>query len=286
MFLAIITSKVRKELEIIGFNDYQGIEFVKLKQGIYFFRVLKGNTFYMIRYYEEGKADLIANDYKRLENIGINVVEITAFSKYIIVTNDFEENGSFLRLNNVDFVDEDMVRKLADLCKSLFVYNENGFNNLNEYFSVGTIGVISKKMNIKNNKVFNYILENFDNIISKFDRLDKSIVFLGISRENLIFNKQTNSIFIDVVDEVFVGYRYMSVVMFLNMLDSDLKSAFLNECSVVKEEEILLNELMSCIFNLYRVCKGEKITDFTNKCLEKLNSDDMLDVVRNIVEWH
>ena len=79
MFLAIITSRVRKELESIGFTGYQCIEFVKFKKDVYFFSLLKDDIFYTVRFYEGKDASLIYKNCKCLENIGINIIKIVAF---------------------------------------------------------------------------------------------------------------------------------------------------------------------------------------------------------------
>ena len=286
MFLAIITSKVRKELKSIGFDRYQGLEFTKSKGGIYFYKLIKDGKDYVVRFYEDGTAAEIADNHKKLENIGIRVIEIITYSKFIVVTKDFEENRDCYRLNKTDLLDENIVKKLACFCKSLCCCGEGVFCDLNKNFSIGTIGVISKNMNIKNSKVLNYILEHFDNILNKLNKLDKSVVLLGMSRENLFFDEDQNLIFLDVVGEVCEGCRYMAVELFLNMLEENMKNVFLSEVGSVKEEEILFAELMWCIFGLNRFCNSGKVNDFAVHCLEKINSNDMLDAVMNIVEWH
>ena len=286
MFLAVITSKVRKELNSLGFCGYQDLEFAKSKCGIYFFRCMMEGIFYTVRFYDNGKADLIANDYINLKLEGVSVTEIIAYSKYVIVTQDYEENGEFKFLSLENLKSEIIVKNLATLCRKLCYVEGSSFQNFNNCFGIGTIGVISKKLNVKNNKVLNYVIDNFDNINYKLNKLEKSVIFLGISRGNLFISDDKNTIVIDIVDEVFYGYRYRSVEMFLNMLDDDGKMAFLNEFGLINEEEVLMDKLIDCLFHLYRASMGDVPLAYTNKYLEKINNENLFDVVRNIVDWH
>lgn len=286
MFLTVITSKIRKELEALDFKGYQDLEFMKSKVGVYMFSAKKDNKFYRIRFYENGGADVIASNCVELLNQGLPIVEIITYSKLVIVTSDYEENGTHNRLDENDLKCVDVVKRLASLCQKMCFVEKRKFDDLNDYFSIGAIGVISKKMNIKSNKVLNYILVNFDNISNKLNRLEKSAIFLGLSKENVLIEKGNNLILFDVVENVFYGYRYKNVDLFLNMLGEEEKMVFLKEFGNVNEVEFLINKLMNCLFNLYAASITEITHVCVNKYLEEINSENMFDIVRSIVDWH
>ena len=122
MFVARVNSKLRKELEKMGFPINGELNLVKVMDNdVYLFLLEDDEKSCVIKYYEKGGVTNIVEKYKFLENVGITVGKIIAFNDFVKIENNYGNNGVYRKICDDDLKDKNVIRKLAGFFKKFEV---------------------------------------------------------------------------------------------------------------------------------------------------------------------
>lgn len=285
MFYSRMISKVRKELENIGCFFSGEINFIKVKEDMMLFEAIDKGVSYLIKYYEFGDVNNLVNKYELLENIGIKTEEIVTYGDNVIVCENMEENYGYQLLKKSDLCNEDQVRKFARWCECFNVNERSSYPEFITLFMLDNIKTIVKKFNLYHNKFINYVIDNFNNIKMKYEKVNKSII-LGGFVDNILFCEEKCDFIVCSVNNIFLGSRYEFVCNLLEIIDEKYKSIFYEEFGQIKKEDQIIGEVVGCISNLYIYSKCNANSNKVKKYLDMICDNKMIEMARTIVEWY
>ena len=286
MFCSRMVSKVRKELENIGCFFYCEINFLKVKDDVMFFEVNDKEDTYLIRYYEGGGVNYLIQKYTLLKNLGIKTEEIVTFSDNVVVCCNMQEKFGYKLLKKEDLYNEDQIRKLAKWCKKFNAMENDCYLEVESVFILKNIKMIIEKFNLHHNKVMNYVVENFNNIKMKYDKLNKSIILGDFFIDSVLFCEEACDFCVCGISDVFIVSRYEFMCVFLEIINEKYKSVFIDEFKEVTQEEQIIGEFIGCITGLYLCGKYNIMSHKAKKYLDLICDKKMLEMARAIVEWY
>ena len=160
MFLGIISSKVKEELDKINFK-YDDVVLVRVKDDKAVLNVYEGDNCYLLKYYSEGCFNRV-QIYREMEKFGIKMVKLVGHSNYLMIYENVEDNDKFECVDFEIFKDEKMVVKLAEWYSKFMHFSDVCFVDYCGYFKLENIKRIMSKFNLDKNYSLRYILDNFN----------------------------------------------------------------------------------------------------------------------------
>ena len=285
MFLAMLISRVRKEMHRLGFEVAGDLDVIKVNDNVCLLRLENESESYLIRYYENGQLEEEVSRRLKLEKFGIKT-GVLHYSNRMIICSDYQLSWFYRIASEADLSSELFVRNLARWYKNLHSIKSLGFKRYEDYFTVSNVKLVVDKYNLKGNAFFEYILNNFDNIKLKLSRLENNVICSGFSLENVAVSKETGKIIVTELTDLCEGNREVDIAFALSIIDEKLHWAFKEEYGDVSKDEIIINEIVGCIVDLYLANLNNRFDERVKMCLRMINNEILLEKVKTLVEWY
>ncbi len=282
MFIMSVVNKVKKELDYIGFEYDGDVNAIEIRDDVSLFKICDEENFYLVRYYEDN-SDVLWK-YKLLEKYGIETGRVNVESSKIIALLDLQYSEEYRVGNKEELNNEKVVKCLARWYKKLHLVDVEK-RNFRFNFDRNCLIRIMNKLRLQDDETLVYIYNNFDNIKLKYERINKSFVIGKFSLDSLGVLNNCEKIIISDLQGLSVGNRYSDIRLFIDCLNLDMRDVFFSEYGEVNEDEIIIDEVMSVIENLYEACKESSFPVWANQSLVKVHNKDLLKSVKRLVEW-
>ena len=284
MFSAKLISDIKKELNKISFNINGEFDVLKVKDDFALISFETENACYLIEYYEDGKDIINVDAISQLENNGINI-GIEGIGDRIIIYKDFVNSGFYRYINDKDFEDEIVVRKLARWYKNIHSIKGESLADYYVFFDMAVIREMMVKLRVENNVFLRYVIKNFDNIKLKLERLSKCFVYGKNVIENLVVSKEKGALFVERVINFSKGNRAVDIAFVLSEINDCMRSVFMEEYGTVSEEEFLINDVVGCVIALCKASKESFFPSWAKDYLSLINDEELFKKVKTLVEW-
>lgn len=284
MFSMIIESKVKNELNKMNFR-YDDVSLVRMKEDVYELKLYCCNEIYHVKYYEKGCSEFI-KCYKEMEKYGIKAAELVGFSQNLIIYEDYEDMDRYCSVTLENFNDEDFVVRLGKWYKKFHSFDSLFLIDNREVFNKENIRLVMEKYKLGNNKALLYITNNYDNIKLKLDRVQKCVVIGDFNLDEWIISKETKEIIFKDLNKVYVGYKHIDIKKILGFLSDDKKEVFIREVGGYSKEEEAIDLVVSCINTLILSLDENVFPFWAKRSLEMVNSGELLENAKNLVEWY
>lgn len=287
MFIARLISKVRKELNLLGFLVEGELEIVEYNDDFCLVNLENNDECFYIKYYDDGISASFIKNIKKLESYGIKL-EVVGYSNKIAIYRDFSKDGFYRRVNKEDFKDREFIVNLAKWYKKIHSIDLNDFEFEGncDLFSLENICDMERKLGLINFPFLNNVKRNFENIKLKYERLNKCIVVGGVVLDELYINKNDGTIMVNNFNNLFKGNRCFDIASVLSLLDCVNKEIFLEEYGQIKKEEFICCDVVGCVINLIFASKCKCFPAWTGGVLRKVQSKEMLENVNLLVNWY
>lgn len=285
MFLARQISKLRKALNEINFKFQGDYLVLKVQDDVCYFKLENEVESYYVLLYEKGNVEDKFSLQIELEKYGIKTGIVLCVDK-IVVYKDYSQSDFYRFANNGDLKDEVFVKNLANWYKKLHSLEIDFDDKYKDYFTVSNINLLKRKLNMKNNAFLDYVLIHFDNIKLKFERVKKCIVCGEFFVENVVVSRDNSHLFVIGKDNFHVYHRSEDINCVFNVLDKSYHLLFMDEYGKISEDEIVIGEVVDCIVNLCKALEFEKFPNWANKYLNLINSNDLLNKAKILVDWY
>ena len=286
MFTSMILSKVKKELENTQFRYVDDIMLVKVYDDEYVLRLYKEDKSYVLRYRENGFDKEFLCKYSLLGKYGINTVNYIVENNNMIIFEDVCDVNGYRSANKDDLNNFKIVESLAIWYKKLHSLSVDYCSCYVDYFTKENIEMIMNNLNFKKDKTIRYIYDNFDNIKLKQSRLNKSLLYGSFCLENLVVFDASLDVFMVDFDGVCFGNPYSDLKSVFEVLSEDGRKVFMDTYGDIKEDEIIIDYVVSNVEKLYLASKDSVFPDWAKDSLATVVDGTLLEYAKNLVEWY
>lgn len=286
MFASMILSKVKKALENTQFKYADDIMLVKVCDDEYILRLYKDNRVYILRYRENGFDKATLYKYSLLGKYGIDTINYIVENDNIIIYEDVYMMEGYRMANEDDLDNPKIIESLAVWYRKLHEFSEGCDSCFVDYFTKDNLEEIMDKLNFKRDKTLCYIYDNFENIKLKYSRLNKCLLYGAFCLENLVVLENSSKVFMINFDGVSLGNRYSDLKSVFEVLNEDKIKAFMENYGEVKEDEIIVDYVVSNVERLYLASKESHFPDYAKDSLASVADGTLLEYAKNLVEWY
>ena len=284
MLLRMIIGNVRNELNKINFK-VDDIYVEKITDSMSFLNASKGEEKFFIQYYNEG-CSYVLERYKEFTKYGINMVDILAFTDRMIVYPDVSDNSLYRRLEEYDFMDENVVFSIAKLYKKLADINDIILYDYTDLFNENCIKVVMSYFNWNNDRTMAYIYDNFSNIKLKLNRLKTGIVFKKFDLNNMVVSKENKEVYLANLMNVEKCYCYKGIRETLGYINYKYRDDFIKNIGDFTRTDELVDYIVTSVVELYLYAINENMDDRVSDYIERVNSGQLLEYSKTLVEWY
>ena len=286
MFTRMIISKVKKELERVGFECDSDVMLIKVYENKYLLKVFNEDKSYVVEFYENEADNKKYYNLSVMEKYGIESLPYYVNDPKIFVYKDIDGLSDYRFANKDDLENEKVIKGMAKWYKKLHECNGDFCKDLCELFSLNNIKEVMEKLKLNNNKAMCYICDNFKNIKLKIDRLNKCFVCGGFSLQSLVISCDYEKVFINDFSNVSLGYRYLDLRSVLCNLEDREKEIFLKEYGIIKDDEIIIDKVFSVILTLIMSINNSSLSFLDREVVDCISNGKLYEWARSLVEWY
>lgn len=285
MFMTRIISKVRKELENLNFYKDGNLEIIKIKEELCVLILETDDFSYILKYSENGgflKCVDVLNELKK-GNIETGVINI---SDKLIIFNDYYKNPFYRMIREDDLKNEAFVLAMADWYNRFHDIKVCGCDKLLKAFSLKNITFIMKKYNLEKDLYFRYVVNNFNNIMLKLERVLPCIVWGDFLSEDIVVSNDFKNIIVLGIEKFDIGYKFFDIEKVLENFGKEMQIYFKNNYVLLNDDEVVL---FKAIGDLLKWCISIENKEFNEVFVKNFtfsNNMNFLDWSKNLVEWY
>ncbi|MGL5677959.1 MAG: hypothetical protein ACRDDX_16290 [Cellulosilyticaceae bacterium] len=283
-----------KELEQMKIG-YESFEIIQEKDGIVVARVKTKKESVIIKYFENGAFRREIENYKMLAALDIPTLNIICTTEKALLMEDICASNSY-RLGIKEDLDDvttatlvaGWYRLLHDKGSAYIEQSNNGIYlyDENDKVTLANIQQIKDKTQTHGLSVWKLIEDHYDSIHKYMSRMKRTLTYNDFYYTNLIVAKEQTSAMMYDYNLLGKGYVYADIRNVCSSLSPRAKEAFLSAYGEYNEEEILVDEVVSVIIDLYIASERERFPAWAKESLDVLRGGyeykvrELLELVR------
>ena len=284
---------VRDELFKLGIKYTENLKIneIRNKDGIYLYNIKNFNESYVLKYFDKKKHSVEIDNYKLLNDIGVDTIKIFDMTENSILMEDLNTSNKLRLATKYDISKEEVGVALAQWYLNLHSKGEIYIkdNKENTYLK-REIDEINEK-NIKNiisksdkKELWDFILENLYRVNEKINQMDETINYNDFYWTNFAVSRDVKRAVVFDYNMMGKGFRYNDVRNVSVSLEGIARESFLEAYGKCNEIEKIIDKPMSCIFDLIAAYKREVFPNWGQESLEKVNNGELERDFRNMLE--
>jgi len=283
----IISVLPENELKHMGikFND---LSLIREKDGVSVWRVKnEGNNSVMKCFGKcEHRREIV--NYQILSSLGVPTLKVIAHTDRAILLEDIET--SYYRFGSEkDLSDPKTAVLIADWYKILHAHGRKYASSHQMYDESDnvTLDIITKVIDITGTgdlSVWQTVLSKFDVIKNAVMKLPRTLTYNDFYYTNLAVARDRTSALMYDYNLLGKGYLYSDIRNVCSSLSNEAEAAFLSAYGSFNSNEIIIDDVISVLFNLIVACEHDTFPSWANDSLEALKDGSFLSAVEKLLK--
>lgn len=288
-----ILEEIYKELVKLGlpYRTNINLQEIQNKDGIYLFRVVYENKYYILKYFLNEEYTREIKYYSILKELNIPTIQVFSYTDKALLLEDLERSQKYRLGVASDLSDIELAKALAAWYINLHnkgakYISEKGssFYRETDIITKENIDLIRCKSNTEENKVWDLILDNFDLILSKIKSLEETLTYNDFYWTNLALSKDKKEAIMFDYNFLGVGYRYSDIRNVCSSLSKEAGEVFIKEYGGIDETEKIIDEGISIIVNLIFAYKRPQFPKWAKESLDVVYSGELEETFKKILD--
>lgn len=287
-----ILEKIQKELDRFGISyKHVHLQEIQNKDGIYVFRVLYKNNYYVLKYFLNDEYTREIKNYLILKALDIPTIKVFGYTDRSLLLEDLEKSKDYRLGKKSDLTDIQVAKALAiwysDLHNKGKKYVFEKGNNLyrqNDVITEQNINLIKNKSNTRDNKVWKLILDNYDLIFNKVRNLEETLNYNDFYWTNLaVSNNKKEAIMFDY-NLLGIGFRYNDIRNVCSSLSEESGKVFIEEYGDINENEKIIDDGISPLVTLIFAYSHSKFPNWAKESLATIYNGELEKAIEKILD--
>jgi len=280
---------IKNEINKLNITNYESIELIREKDGIYVIRIFINNKHYILKCIEKEEYKREINNYLILKNLGIKTIDLIDYTDSSLLMEDITYSDKYRLAKKEDLNNEKVITSIAKWYKQ---FHTLGIDYVNKYganmymesdcFTLENIDYIMQKTNTNDNITWNVLIIQFNDLKKILDNSVKTFNYNDFYYTNMIVAKDCTEAFMFDYNLLGKGYVSADIRNVTVKLNSTLKDVFLKAYGEFNYQEMLLDEIIGTIVDLYYACQLREFPEWGNEALEKITSGKIQDVLHKL----
>lgn len=290
-----IIEEIYKELAKLGLsnNSHIDLQEIRNKDGIYLYRVIYENKYYILKYFLNDEYTREIKNYSILKELKIPTIKVLAYTDRALLLEDLEKSNKYRLGEGSDLSDTEVAKALAKWYIGLhnkgtkyISEKDSDFYREIDVITKENITFIKDSSNTRDNKVWNLILDNFDLIFNKIKNLEETLTYNDFYWTNLaVSNDKKEAIMFDY-NLLGIGFRYNDIRNVCSSLSEEAGKIFIEEYGDINENEKIIDEGISIIIDLIFAYKRPEFPDWAQESLNAVQNGELEKAFKKILDLH
>lgn len=290
-----IIEEIYKELAKLGlpYNSHIDLHEIQNKDGIYLYRVIYENKYYILKYFLNDEYTREIKNYSILKELNIPTIKVLAYTDRALLLEDLEKSNKYRLGESSDLLDTEVAKVLAtwyiDLHNKGTKYiseKDSDFYREIDVITKENIALIKNRSNTRDNKVWDLILDNFDLIFNKIKNLEETLTYNDFYWTNLtVSNDKKEAIMFDY-NLLGIGFRYNDIRNVCSSLSEEAGKVFVEEYGDINENEKIIDEGISIIIDLIFAYKRPQFPHWAQESLDAVHNGELEKAFKKILDLH
>lgn len=290
-----IIGEVYKELAELGLSENSHIDLheIQNKDGIYLFRVIYENKYYVLKYFLKEEYTREISNYSILKKLNIPTAKIFAYTYRSLLLEDLEKSKKYRLGKGSDLFDTKVAKALAAWYRDLhnkgakyLSEKDRDFYREIDVITKENISLIRNCSNTIDNPVWNLIFHNFDLISNKIRSLEETLTYNDFYWTNLAVSKDKEEAIMFDYNLLGIGYKYSDIRNVCSSLSKEAGKVFIKEYGEIDETEKIIDDGLSILVNLIFAYKRSKFPKWAQKSLNAVYNGELEKALRKILDSH
>jgi hypothetical protein len=274
-------NEIYKELVNLGLSDTKEIVLheIRHKAGISLYKVTYKNNHYVLKYFVKVEDRREIKNYSVLNKANIPTIKVIASTNRALLLEDLNHSNHYRLGVSSDLSDVEVAKALAVWYIKLHNIRlpENYENHYQETAVITreNIEFIKNKSNTSDNKIWDLILDNFELILDKVNKLEKTLTYNDFYWTNLAVSKDKKEAIMFDYNLLGVSYRYSDFRNVCSSLQAGAREVFIKEYGAINETEAIIDAGLAILINLIFAYKRPKFPEWAKQSLGCIYSGEL-----------
>ena len=275
------------ELQRMGIN-FDDLSLIRDKDGVSVWRVKTGRDSFVLKCFGKREHRREITNYQILNSLGIPTLKVIAHTDRAILLEDIE-TSCYRFGTDKDLSDPKAAVLIAEWYKKL---HENGRKYASSHqlydecdnITLDNITKIIDKTGTGELSVWQTVLRKFDVIKNAVMKLPRTLTYNDFYYTNLAVAREGTSALMYDYNLLGKGYIYSDIRNVCSSLSDEAKVAFLSSYGSFNVNEIIIDDVISVLFDLIVACEQDTFPSWANDSLEVLRDGRFLSAVEKLLE--
>lgn len=280
---------VLNELNELNLSNYDSIQLIREKDGIYVYRIFINNQHYVLKCIKKEEYRREINNYLILQSLGIKTIKLICYTNASLLMEDITYSNKY-RLGIIEDLDNvQIITNLAHWYRQLHAlgidYVDKHGSKMymeSDYFTLENIELVRKGTKTEDNIVWDLIKKHFNDLLELINKSIKTLNYNDFYYTNLIVAKDYSEAFMFDYNLLGKGYISSDLKNVTVKLNDHLKQIFLDTYGDYNHQEMLMNEIVGTVVALYFACIRPLFPEWGYEVLDDVTSGKLLDTLHKL----
>lgn len=288
-----LIKNIYKELEKLGLSkeNYLNLKEIQNKDGIYLFRVIYGNSSYILKYFKNIEYTREIKNYFILKELNIPTIKVVGYTDKSLLLEDLEKSKTYRLGIESDLSDIEVAEALAEWYKKLhnegakYVSNkDNIFYREVDVITKENIELIKNRTKTEDNHVWQLIIDNLDLIFTKIGEVEQTLTYNDFYWTNLAVSHDKKEAIMFDYNFLGIGFRYNDIRNVCLSLSKEARKAFVEKYGKTNETEKIIDNGISILITLIFAYARPEFPKWGQESLKSVYSGELEKAIIKILE--
>ncbi|MGV8146772.1 MAG: hypothetical protein ACLKAM_09420 [Alkaliphilus sp.] len=288
-----IAGVIYKELAKLGLSNMDLIDFqeIRNKDGVYLYRVIYDNKFYVLKYFLNDEYTREIENYSILKELNIPTVEVFGYTDRALLLEDIEKSKKYRLGVQSDLSNIEVAKALAKWYIKLhnegekyILGKDSKFYRETDVITKENIELIKNKSNTGDNKVWYLIIDNLDLIFRRIKDLGETMTYNDFYCTNLaVSNDKREAIMFDY-NLLGIGFKYNDIRNVCSSLSEEAGKVFIEAYGGINQREKTVDDGISILVNLIFAYQRPMFPNWAQDSLGAIYNGKLEKAIKRILE--
>ncbi|MGV8154990.1 MAG: hypothetical protein ACLKAO_11940 [Alkaliphilus sp.] len=288
-----IAGVIYKELAKLGLSNMDLIDFqeIRNKDGVYLYRVIYDNKFYVLKYFLNDEYTREIENYSILKELNIPTVEVFGYTDRALLLEDIEKSKKYRLGVQSDLSDIEVAKALAKWYIKLHNEGEKYISGKDSKFyreidviTKENIELIKNKSNTGDNKVWYLIIDNLDLIFRRIKDLGETMTYNDFYWTNLVVSNDKREAIMFDYNLLGIGFKYNDIRNVCSSLSEEAGKVFIEAYGGINQREKTVDDGISILVNLIFAYQRPMFPNWAQDSLGAIYNGKLEKAIKRILE--
>ncbi|MGV8153465.1 MAG: hypothetical protein ACLKAO_04060 [Alkaliphilus sp.] len=288
-----IAGIIYKELAKLGLSNMDLIDFqeIRNKDGVYLYRVIYDNKFYVLKYFLNDEYTREIENYSILKELNIPTVEVFGYTDRALLLEDIEKSKKYRLGVQSDLSDIEVAKALAKWYIKLHNEGEKYISGKDSKFyreidviTKENIELIKNKSNTGDNKVWYLIIDNLDLIFRRIKDLGETMTYNDFYWTNLVVSNDKREAIMFDYNLLGIGFKYNDIRNVCSSLSEEAGKVFIEAYGGINQREKTVDDGISILVNLIFAYQRPMFPNWAQDSLGAIYNGKLEKAIKRILE--